>query len=654
MNFTKMTDDEIRNKLIEWSDSYYNDSESIVSDEEFDFFKYILKRRNSKDIFFKKIGSEVPNDSAWKKANHKIPMGSLDKVNTVHEFRKWCQKVNYNKFSMQLKLDGISIGIEYEKGILVKGITRGDGIIGEDITKNVIKMKNVKSKLDLVWSGSVRGEIILLEEDFIRINEILSENGEKEFKNLRNAASGIAKRLDGRFSEYLTIKYYDCSEEFNTEIDKIYFISNKLKLITVLCYDVGPLTATELYIEYDQRLRSELPFDVDGMVLKVNSIKRQNELGIKDGIPQGQIAWKFPSMKVKSKIIDVEWQMGPSGRYTPVAILEPVKMGGVTVQRASLHNFTIFSNFGFHYKDEVIVSRQNDVIPQIIENLDKNSSPLKPRGFLISFPSKCDNCGSSLIIDGEFLICKNPNCSGKQLGNLKKWANVVFTEKGFAGKTVELLFVNELIKEPADFYKLKKEDLLKLPKFGSRKSDIVLNVINEGKTISLPNFIGGLNFDNFGRSRVELLMEHGYKTLSQIMNIKKKEIININGMGESISDSFFTSLKLKENQIKNLLDVGVKIKENKVSEQIKEGILKGKSFVFTGAIQRIENGKRLTREIMESLVKENGGEVLSKVRKGLTYLVQANPDSVSSKSVEAKKLDVTILSEENFFKMIGK
>lgn len=651
MNFTKLSDDEIRNKLIEWSDSYYNDSESIVTDEEFDSFKYELKKRNPKDIFFKKIGSEVPNNSVWQKAKHKIPMGSLDKVNTIDEFKEWCfwinKKHSFKLMIFQEKLDGISIDNEYENGKLIKGITRGDGIIGEDITKNVIKMKNVKQQLSKPWSGSLRGEIILLSEDFEKINSILEESGEKPFKNLRNAASGIAKRFDGRFSEYLTILYYDCTGNFKYENEKIDFIQH-LGLKNVPTYYKTVDDGDTLYNLYE-KLRPSLGYDIDGLVAKIDSLEIQNELGIRDGIPQGQIAWKFPSMKVKSKIIDVEWQMGPSGRYTPVAILEPVKMGGVTVQRASLHNFTIFSNFDFHYKDEVIVSRQNDVIPQVIENLSKTKNGIK-----IPYLKYCAHCDSLLKVNGEFLICENPDCSGKQLGNLKKWANVVFTEKGFAGKTVEILFENGLIKEPADFYKLKKEDLLKLPKFGSRKADIVLNVINEGKTISLPDFIGGLNFENFGRSRVELLMEHGYKTLSQIMNIKKKEIININGMGESISDSFFTSLKLKENQIKNLLDVGVKIKENKVSEQNKEGILKGKSFVFTGAIQRIENGKRLTREIMEGLVKENGGEVLSKVRRGLTYLVQADPNSVSSKSVEAKKLGVTILSEENFFKMIGK
>lgn len=651
MNFTKLSDDEIRNKLIEWSDSYYNDSESIVSDEEFDSFKYELKKRNPKDIFFKKIGSEVPNNSVWQKAKHKIPMGSLDKVNTIDEFKEWCFRINkkhsFKLMIFQEKLDGISIDIEYENGKLIKGITRGDGIIGEDITKNVIKMKNVKQQLSKPWSGSLRGEIILLSEDFEKINSILEES-EKPFKNLRNAASGIAKRFDGRFSEYLTILYYDCTGNFKYENEKIDFIQH-LGLKSVPTYYKTVDDGDTLYNLYEKKLRPSLGYDIDGLVAKIDSLEIQNELGIRDGIPQGQIAWKFPSMKVKSKIIDVEWQMGPSGRYTPVAILEPVKMGGVTVQRASLHNFTIFSNFDFHYKDEVIVSRQNDVIPQVIENLSKTKNGIK-----IPYLKYCAHCDSLLKVNGEFLICENPDCSGKQLGNLKKWANVVFTEKGFAGKTVEILFENGLIKEPADFYKLKKEDLLKLPKFGSRKADIVLNVINEGKTISLPDFIGGLNFENFGRSRVELLMEHGYKTLSQIMNIKKKEIININGMGESISDSFFTSLKLKENQIKNLLDVGVKIKENKVSEQNKEGILKGKSFVFTGAIQRIENGKRLTREIMEGLVKENGGEVLSKVRRGLTYLVQADPNSVSSKTVEAKKLGVTILSEENFFKMIGK
>ena len=299
-------------KLLKASDAYYNLSESIITDEEFDSLKDEFEKLYPDDPFLNTIGSEVARSSEWEKATHKIPMGSLNKVMNEAEFNKWAEQIE--SLCVSEKLDGISIDLEYESSNLVKAITRGDGIEGEDITKNVKRMQNVKSKFNFLnFTGSVRGEIILKQHDFETIAEIQKQRDEKPIKNLRNGASGIAKRYDGKYSEYLSIIYFDVTGNFDTKSEKFSFIETELEIPTSLVVNftnhinVQIFTVNDVkrvYQEYENARRPALDYEIDGLVIEENNIKKYNELGELNKRPRGAIAFKFTSIKKETKVRD--------------------------------------------------------------------------------------------------------------------------------------------------------------------------------------------------------------------------------------------------------------------------------------------------------------------------------------------------------------
>lgn len=671
--YDEMTTEEIRKSLIKASHAYYNKSESLMPDSKFDALKDELKRKNPEDPFFKTIGSPVPKSTGWIKEAHKIPMGSLEVVKDKLEceFEKWYKKVKEPQMIMEWKYDGISVSLEYEDGILVKALTRNDGKVGMNIYQNVSKMINVKKKLDKKWTGSIRGEIILTSNNFEFINEILRENDEEEFKNMRNGASGIATRPDGRFSEYLSVMFYDCTGDFEFEAAKIRFMDYDLGLKIensevnngtqyenfIICRNVEE--CIHYYKLFESR-RKYLSYEVDGVVLKISDVKYSESLGVSDNCPNGQRAWKFSSMTAETKILSVDRQYGLTGQITPVANLEPVKLCGVTISRSTVANYGIFESFNFHVNDTVVIVRNNDVIPGILENKGGGT-------ILIDYPQICPICGEETVIlenpvkeNGEIVIkkseyCPNDFCKGKELGNLKKWCDTIFEEKGFSDKTVELLYENHLISDPDDYYLIEESQLRKLPKFGKRKSEIILNVINAGRKTTLAKFIDGLNIENFGESRAETLIENGYKTIEDFLEITYEQLISIKGIGDSIAKSFIDGRSKKKLLIYDLLLHVEIIPEEGEEVMSNSNVFEGKSFLFTGAIQKINEatGKRYTRDLMEELVRQNGGIVGKSVNKDLHYLVQADPNSESSKTQKAKSIGVEIMSEDRFFEILG-
>lgn len=356
----------IREKLEKASKSYYNDSISIISDEEYDNLRDELQRISPNDEFLKKIGYEV-SGKQWDKLKHKISMSSLSKVNTIDQFKKWALGLNDDIYISEEKLDGISIDLEYENGVLIKAITRGDGEIGENIFNNVIKMKGVNKKLNDNINCSIRGEIVLKFDDFEKLLEF------ETLKNPRNAASGIAKRFDGKYSEYLSILVYDI------EIDNKYFKYEleKIEYLKKLSFEISPYikgTIDELcehYKNYENGLRLKAKYEIDGLVVKCNSIKLQNEQGYSsDNRPKAQIAFKFSSITKISKVIDVKWQVGTTGIITPIIYIEPTNIGGVVVKKMNCHNLEIFNNFKLYKGCKLLFKRSNDVIPVPLEVID--------------------------------------------------------------------------------------------------------------------------------------------------------------------------------------------------------------------------------------------------------------------------------------------
>lgn len=637
---------------------YYNDAEPSLSDAEYDALKDKLRAVDPNNPYLKNIGVAAPRVSKWNKMKHAVEMTSLNKVNSLDEFKKWAYEIGDDLYTIQEKLDGMSIDCVYENGVLVHAITRGDGVEGEDIVENVRLMKNVKTFID-GFTGSLKGEIEIFNEDFEALNKI----AKKPFKNPRNASVGIAKNFDHTYCEYLTVLFYNVERKtFNLE-DQFYAENEKIAFIK----DLGLRTSfnktchldevIETFNEYDKIKRSEISYDIDGMVIKANNIQLQRKHGFIGGNPKAQIAWKFPPMKKDTKLLDIEWRIGRSGKISPIAILEPVKMGGVTVARASLYNVSNVLKFGFRKGDIVKVSRANDVIPVVEEVVGSNA------GTLLKPPSKCPECGKDAVIDGKFLICKNDECSGAMIGTVLKWTvKSGMQTLGVGKKTIEKLYTAELVQTPADLYRLSVKDVMSLDRQGVRSSQKLIDIIQSKKEISLADFVGGLNMSGFSTESAQKLIDNGFDTIEILLAMAEDKrciakFSSIQGLGEKTAQFFVDGMNKRKDLIEDLLTVVTIKKEGSGDKMVavtNTGRLNGQSFCFTGAIERCdESGNRYTRDRMHEFVINNGGQVLTSVKNGLNYLVLADPTSNSSKTQKAKKLGVTLISEKQFFIMLG-
>lgn len=358
--------EEHKSKLLEANDSYYNKSFSIMTDVEYDILKDEFIRNYPDDPFILTIGAPVPENTKWEKVKHKIPMLSCNKVNLVEEFVDWVKDHNLTEdLVIAEKLDGCSVSIDYEDGKLIRATTRGDGEEGESITPNVLRMRNVKEILPVKFTGTLRGEIMMRHEDLKAINFICNKRDENEFQNVRNGASGIARRYDGKYVEYLYIEYYYVTGDFKTQKEYYEFIENILGLKACKHYFGNVETVKLVYNEYEENLRAGLDHDIDGLVISPNNLSILNNLGKKGGNLRGQIAWKFNTEKKQTRIVDIHWQMGATGKYTPVAEVEPMHIGGVNITRASLHNYGNFMKLNPYKGAVCVISRRNDVIPYV-------------------------------------------------------------------------------------------------------------------------------------------------------------------------------------------------------------------------------------------------------------------------------------------------
>jgi len=640
-----MNYNEMKIKLISASDSYYNKSISIMSDREFDEMKDEFARLYPNDPFLKTIGSPLPDKTKWKKVQHNIPMVSCNKVKTVDEFMKWVDSVGLIDEEMitSEKLDGISLSVDYVEGILKRATTRGDGTVGEDITQNVLRMQNVKEELPVPYTGTLRAEITLKHNDLNAINFLCESRGEEPYQNVRNGASGIAKGEDGKYTEYLYVQYYFATGDFKTKSEVYDFIENEIGLDSCKHFVGNIETVKIVYNEYEEIIRSEIDHAIDGLVIEPNRIDLLKELGMLNENWKGMIAWKFTSKKVKTTVKDVVWQLGNSGRITPVIIMESIEIMDVKVQRASVHNLEMFENFDFHVGDTIIVERANDVIPQIVKNLSIDS--ITERGKKLIAITECPSCGQQTKRSNVFLTCENENCSGGEIGTINKWLKKLDL-KGIASATVERLYEANLIKNPADLYKLKPEMICDLEGFGSSSANKIVETLNVKKEVTFGEFIGGLNIPNFSDKTAELLEENGYDTFEKISVASVSELSNIKGIGDITADAIIKGIVKKQDVIKELFGVGITIKEKKkMTNQNQSNQFTGKKVVFTGALN-------IKRKEAQSMVENVGGSCPDSLGKDTDYLVIADPNSTSSKAQKARNYGTTLLSEEQFMEMI--
>ncbi|MDD5650469.1 MAG: NAD-dependent DNA ligase LigA [Candidatus Nanoarchaeia archaeon] len=645
---------EILELLQKASNSYYNEGVSIITDAEYDqkkdrlatLYNRVLFPKKSIDpsfvedveVYLNQIGAPIVAASEWEKASHCIPMTSLNKVNSQAEFETWANEIGDSSYVIFDKMDGGSIDLVYDNSNLIQAISRGNGVEGEDMLQNVLKMQNVRATIP-GFTGNIYGEVFILRDDF---EKLLVKSG-RDYKNPRNTATGLQKTLTGENVEFLSIYYYDIAgTTFFTEEEKLQTIE-RFGLKTCFWKKVSIVEAIQVFNEYESKIRATLPYDIDGLVIRANSITIQQKHGMLGGNPKAKIAWKFKPMQKETILKDILWHIGNSRRVTPIAILEPTPMGGVTVRRCSLHNVEMFKTFKFKKGCAVLIERANDVIPYLLENHGGGTED-----FVV--PGVCPECGGKTEIQGKFLMCTNDDCSGLGTGNLERWVQVLDID-GLGPKIIQMLYENGLVKEPADFYKLTVNQVAGLERLGERSATKIVTNLRAKMAITLPEFIAGLNMPNFSKETATALMVAGYDIV-KLFSATEEALIQVKGIGTKTASQIKAGLAAKATFMKNLFDVGITIKE---PEKIKIDSNKfaGMSFCFTGAIQAIKpDGKRYTREDMLALVKANGGIAEDSVNKGLTYLVMVDPSSTSSKAQKARQLGITILSESDFFKML--
>ena len=629
-------------KINKAKETYYNQAISLITDKEYDDLIDELTLLDPENPILSKPGIKPDQQSGWTKTKHNYQMVSLNKVNTTGEFVDWHSDFGNEMLIGQYKYDGSSIELQYDDGILTKAITRGDGEIGEDIYKNALCIPSIMILLSEKVTCSISGEIYLTHTNFNKINEILLSRGKKQHANPRNAASGISRSYDNEFCKYLTFVPYNTNLPIQTEDESIQKIKQLGYTIDVILFDSKNIDVIMAQFKiYENEIRATLDFDIDGLVIKVNDKKRQFDAGTLNGNPKAQIAWKFKALSKPTKVIDIEWSPGRNGRITPVAILEPVNLGGVVVSRVSLHNMNIWRSLVLSKGDEVKISRRNDVIPYlegVINRLDNKE-------FIT--PSKCPVCNQPIKINGDFLECTNSACKSRDLGTIMKWLDINGI-LNIGESTVEKLYSIGLVTSPVDLYTITVDDLT--PIIGQTMAEKIKKNIISKTPIKLAKFVKGFNIDNFGESTASLLINAGFNTIDKICNIKREDLLKIGGIQDKTADKILNGLASKVQLIKEL------IKLNILEQPNQGGIMSnisGKSFCFTGGLSRIgDDGKPITRKQAWSLIEAKGGSICKSVSKGLTYLVQADPTSTSLKTQAAIKNGTKILGEDNFWKMM--
>lgn len=612
----------LERKIQEARDAYYN-GEPIVDDATFDAWLDELKELNVSSPQVKAIGATPV--SSWPKVRHSIPMGSLDKAQTEEELCDWAAGKS-GPFLVTEKLDGISVSLRYEGGRLIQALTRGDGLLGEDITPNVRKMKGVPEALRSQVTVTFRGEIVLLKDDH--------KTHFPETSNPRNTASGTSKRYDGKGCEHLTVYAYQALEgpEFTTEEEQFAFIFQQGLLHPAILVGARPEDVIAERVRYE-KIRDGLAYEIDGLVVRLNNLADQLSLGDKDGRPRGAVAFKFaPSMRttIARKRID---QVGGTGRITPVAEFDEVSLVGAKVTRASLYNQKYVEQIGFDVGAEILVSRSNDVIPRVV-------SVTVSTGTVSQAPKTCPECGAETTRDGEYVVCPNTaECPAQTTGRIQQWVkDLGILEWGSV--LIQKLVEAGLVKTVPDLYRLTEEQLAGLDRMGTSSAKRAREELWKVNPIPLERILGALSIPLCATSTMQVLVDAGFDSIEKLRAASVESLQAVPSMGPKRAEAFVTWMRKHSTVFEDLLSTGVSLKDRPV------GALTGKSVCFTGKSTK-------PRAELERLASEAGGTVKNSVGKGLTFLVMADPNSTSSKAQAARKNGTQCVSEEDFLKLVG-
>ncbi|WP_085993297.1 NAD-dependent DNA ligase LigA [Oceanobacillus senegalensis] len=650
---------ELRELLNQYSHEYYVLDKPTVPDVEYDEkLQELLKLEDqfpelvTEDSPTQRVGGE-PLD-AFEKVEHRVPMLSLGNAFNEQDLRDFARRAEEGvdgpiSFVCELKIDGLAISLSYENGKFVRGATRGDGTIGEDITQNLKTIHSIPLNLKEPETLEVRGEAFMPHQSFLKLNEEREANEEEPFANPRNAAAGSLRQLDPKIAakRNLDTFLYAVGEWENSDVTTH---SGRLEKLKELGFKTNPewkkcSTIEEVmeYVEYWTKERPNLNYEIDGIVIKVDDLNQQDELGFTAKSPRWAIAFKFPAEEAMTKLKDIELSVGRTGVVTPTAILDPVRIAGTTVQRASLHNEDLIREQDIRIGDTVVIKKAGDIIPKVVRVVEENRTGEEAE---FHMPHDCPTCGSELVrLDGEVALrCMNPNCPAQLMEGLIHFVSRnAMNIDGLGEKVIMQLFQEDLIQTMADLYRLEREELLKLERMGEKSVDNLLKAIEASKENSLERLLFGLGIRFIGAKAAKTLAME-FENMEKLKEATHDELIAIDEIGEKMADAIVQYFE--EEKVKDLIDdlqalgLNMEYKGPKKKEQHEQenSVFAAKTVVLTG---KMEN---YTRNEAKSLIESLGGSVTGSVSKKTDILIAG--EDAGSKFDKAQKLGITIWDEE--------
>lgn len=652
--------DELIKIINKASEEYYTNDNPTITDQEYDDYYHELEKLEQQypelireDSPTKRVGGKIIDE--FKKVSHEIPMMSLGDIfseDEIFEFDQRIKKTILNPtYVCELKIDGLSVSLLYENGKLIRGATRGNGIIGEDITHNVETIKSIPLIINDKRKIEVRGEIYMPKKSFNKLNQERQEKGESLFANPRNAAAGSVRQLDSKIAAKRNLSTFiyhlPSSDDFN-----IKYHHESLSFMKELGFVVNPnikiadnVNEVINYVKEWTEKRESLPYEIDGIVIKVDKIEDQKKLGYTSRTPKWAIAYKFPAVEVLTKIKNIEFCVGRTGKITPRADLDPVHLAGSIIKSVTLHNEDYIKEKDIMINDTIVLHKAGDVIPEVVK-------VLKERRTGIEIPFKmiknCPICNSKLEkkeTEANY-FCPNPNCDARNIEGLIHFSSrETMNIEGFGESIVEDFYNEGYLKTICDYYTLynHKEDLKELEGFGEKSINNLLQNIEKSKKNSLEKLLFALGIRYIGKKTAKILAIN-YRNIDKLMSAEYEDLVKIQDIGEVIADSVYKFFKEEKNinTINELKLLGVNM-EYKGNESIDDNF-NNKTFVLTGTLSK------LTRDEASIEIENRGGKVTSSVTKKTDYvIVGENP---GSKYQKAKDLNINILNEEEFLNML--
>lgn len=648
---------ELRQTLAEYSEAYYTKDAPVVEDHVYDELYRDLETLEAafpiivtNDSPTQKVGDQVL--PGFKKVTHEVPMLSMGDVFSEEELATFDNRLQKNvehaiEYNVELKIDGLAIDLIYEKGQFVRGATRGNGTIGEDITQNLKTIKAIPQTLTKPVSIEVRGECYMPKASFAALNEKREAEGQPPFANPRNAAAGSLRQLDAKIAAdrnlsafmYTIVTFDDVQATTQHEA---------LEVLAELGFNVNPtaevchnMTEVKTFIERYQATRDDLEYGIDGVVLKVNDLALQRQLGNTVKVPRWEIAYKFPPEEAATIVRDIEWTIGRTGVVTPTAVMDPVQLAGTTVARASLHNADMLRDKDVRLLDTVLLHKAGDIIPEISQVvLAKRPADSQP--YVI--PTECPSCGHELVhLDEEVALrCINPMCPAQVKEQLTHFASRnAMNIDGLGPRIIAQLLDQGLVHDVADLYRLTADQLAQLDKFKEKSINNLLNAIEASRQNSLERLLFGLGIRHVGAKAARLLAEH-FLTMEALMASDQEEIMSVDTIGETIADSLATYFADDQVQtlIRELAEVQVNLTYTGVTKaqaENSDSYFNGKTVVLTGKLSQYTRGE------LKQQLEDNGAKVTGSVSKKTDILIAG--EDAGSKLTKAQALEIPIINE---------